>query len=57
MIVFMAILYFLFLPIIVDYIVLTCTDPVDPHILQETHEIDAKLKKCSICNVAVGLET
>lgn len=25
--------YFLFIPIIIDYLILTCTDPVDPRVL------------------------
>jgi hypothetical protein len=57
LIVFMAIHYALFLPVIYDYFVLTCTDPVDPNIITMPGPSTGETKECSICHVNVGKDT
>lgn len=53
--VFMAILYALFIPVIYDYFVLTCTDPVDQFVItgEGGEAAGLETKKCSLCNLFV----
>ena len=55
--VFMAIDYLLFVPIIYDYLRLTCIDPVDPNIVSEQDYSQVKTKRCSLCDLAVKKTT
>lgn len=51
----LVILFYLLLALVIyDYLQLTCTDPVDPSILEDQHyPDDNNVKKCSICQLQV----